>query len=111
MTWASSSFEPVNLSEYPALAPEGFLTDLKARTRSKTTPSWRWATGSWEGFPPSNQGAGEESPLVIYLPLHTRSKAEQPSSSPRTPTRMGREGRASAIQVVRTSGKTTLILV
>jgi secreted trypsin-like serine protease len=38
-----------HLSQYPVLAPEGFLSDLRRRTRFRTTRSWLSATASWMG--------------------------------------------------------------
>jgi Trypsin len=81
--------QAVNLSEYPVLAPEGFLSELKAEHEIQDDTFVNVGYGLLDGWPPP-EPPGQRGPLVLHVPV-SGADAEQPA--PAAKPRSDRRGR------------------
>jgi Trypsin len=95
--------QAVHLSQYPVLAPEGFLSDLKAAHEIQDDTFVNVGYGLLDGWPPPNLQDNEDR---WFSTSPYRGLTQNNLHLFQTPSPQARVGRALAIRVVRTSGRT-----
>ena len=95
--------QAVNLSRYPVLAPEGFLSELKAVHEIQDDTFVNVGYGFLDGWPPPNLQDNEDR---WYSTSPYQGLTQNSLHLLGNPVPQARAGRALAIRVVRTSGRT-----